>query len=60
VHELLRNPTGLSPAKEFILDRLASGGLSPKIARTFALEEIGAAYRFLESNEQFGKVIVKV
>lgn len=60
VHELLRNPAGLSVAKEFILDRLASGELSPKIARTFALEEIGAAYRFLESNEQFGKVVVKV
>lgn len=60
VHELLRNPGSLSIAKEFILKRIASGDLVPKIARTFPFEEITAAYRFLESNAQFGKVVVKI
>jgi NADPH:quinone reductase-like Zn-dependent oxidoreductase len=60
VHEIVRSPTSLARAQKFILERLGSGELSPTIARTFPLEEISAAYRFLESNEQFGKVVVSL
>ena len=39
---------------------LASGQLKPVIARTFPLEQIQEATRFLESNAQIGKVVVNV
>ncbi|RUU60495.1 zinc-binding dehydrogenase, partial [Mesorhizobium sp. M2C.T.Ca.TU.002.02.1.1] len=47
-------------AQRFILDGLASGALKPVIARTFPFNEIVEAHRFLESGEQFGKVVVTV
>ncbi len=58
VHELVRDPGALARAKECILKGLASGDLRPTIARTFPLEAIVDAHRFLESNAQFGKVVV--
>lgn len=60
VHELLADPRRLEPAKAFILDGLASGDLKPVIARTFQFDQIVEAHRFLESNEQFGKIVVTV
>lgn len=60
VHELVRDPGALGRAKECILKGLASDDLRPTIARTFPLEEIVDAHRFLESNAQFGKVIVTI
>lgn len=58
VHEVVRNPVLLTAAKEFILKGLAQGHLWPVIARTFPFEDIVEAHRFLESNEQFGKIVV--
>ncbi len=60
VHELIRDPAALETAKAFILQRLATGALRPTISRTFELDDIRSAYRFLESGEQFGKVVVTV
>lgn len=60
VHEIVRDPAQLAAAKAFILDGLADGALKPIIARTFPFEEIVAAHRFLESNVQFGKIVVTV
>jgi NADPH:quinone reductase-like Zn-dependent oxidoreductase len=50
----------LERAKTFIIKGLASGLLKPIIARTFRLEQIQEAMRFLESNAQIGKVVVNV
>lgn len=47
-------------AKEFVLQGLASGHFSPRIARTFPFERIVEAHRFLEANAQVGKVVVTV
>lgn len=58
VHEITGNPARLAAAKAFILDGLNDGSLKPIIARTFPFEEIGEAHRYLEANEQFGKVVV--
>ena len=33
--------------------------LKPVVDRVYPLAEIGAAHRYLENKEQFGKVIVK-
>ncbi|WP_433740438.1 zinc-dependent alcohol dehydrogenase family protein [Pseudomonas putida] len=58
--EIVSDPATLSRAKTFILDGLASGALSPIIAKTFSLDDIQAAHRFLEANQQIGKVVVTV
>ncbi|BCH22342.1 alcohol dehydrogenase [Mesorhizobium sp. L-8-10] len=58
VHEVVRDRSRLEAAKAFILDGLGSGALKPVIARTFAFDEIVEAHRFLESNDQFGKIVV--
>lgn len=58
VHEITGDPARLEAAKAFVLDGLRSGALQPVIARTFPFEQIVEAHRFLESNEQFGKVVV--
>ncbi|MCA1492289.1 zinc-dependent alcohol dehydrogenase family protein [Sinorhizobium alkalisoli] len=60
VHEVIGDPARLEAAKAFILDGLISGTLQPVIARTFAFDQIVEAHRFLESNEQFGKIVVTV
>ncbi len=58
VHEIIGDPARLKAAKAFILDGLMSGSLRPVIAKTFPFEQIVEAHRFLESNEQFGKIVV--
>ncbi|TIL32466.1 MAG: NADPH:quinone reductase [Mesorhizobium sp.] len=60
VHEIVRDPVKLEAAKTFILGGLKTGELKPVIAKTFAFEQIVEAHRYLESNEQFGKVVVSV
>ncbi|MER9018188.1 zinc-dependent alcohol dehydrogenase family protein [Mesorhizobium sp. M0898] len=60
VHEIVRDPVRLQAAKAFILDGLSSGSLKPAIARTFPFDQIVEAHRYLESNEQFGKIVVTV
>jgi NADPH:quinone reductase-like Zn-dependent oxidoreductase len=58
VHEITGDPARLAAAKAFILGGLSDGSLKPIIARTFPFEQIVEAHRYLESNEQFGKIIV--
>jgi len=49
----------LKAAAEWIAKGLASGALKPVIAKTFPLEKIVEAHEYLESNQQFGKIIVR-
>jgi NADPH:quinone reductase-like Zn-dependent oxidoreductase len=58
--EITNNEGALERAKAFITKGLSSGQLKPVIARTFTLEQIQEATRFLESNAQIGKVVVNV
>ncbi|MCY1287112.1 Quinone oxidoreductase 1 [compost metagenome] len=58
--EIVSDPEALSRAKAFIVEGLESGALRPIIARTFALKDIQEAHRFLEANQQVGKVVVTV
>jgi NADPH:quinone reductase-like Zn-dependent oxidoreductase len=51
-------PDRFARAQELILRGLAQGRLRPVIAKTFPLENIVDAHRYLESNEQVGKIIV--
>lgn len=58
VHEILRDPVRLAAARAYILRGVASGTLRPMVAKAFPFERIADAHRYLESNEQFGKVVV--
>ncbi|HET8728411.1 MAG TPA: zinc-dependent alcohol dehydrogenase family protein [Alphaproteobacteria bacterium] len=60
VHEVIGDPARLEAAKAFVLDGLTSGSLQPVIAKTFPFDQIVEAHRFLESNEQLGKIVVTV
>ena len=58
--EIWNHPHRFAAAQEKILLGLAGGHLRPVIARTFeGLEAIPEANRFLESNQQVGKVVVR-
>ncbi|RUZ77342.1 NADPH:quinone reductase [Mesorhizobium sp. M7A.F.Ca.US.006.01.1.1] len=60
VQEITGNPAKLEAAKAFILEGLEVGTLKPIIDRTFAFDQIVEAHRYLESNEQFGKIVVTI
>ena len=47
-------------AVEFVLKGLESGALKPVIDRTFAFDEMVDVHRYLETNGQFGKIVVTV
>jgi NADPH:quinone reductase-like Zn-dependent oxidoreductase len=55
-----RDDQKLAQLKRFVSEGLARGALRPAIARTFALDDIAIAHRFIESGEQIGKTVVTV
>ena len=44
--------------KRYIYDRLANGSLKPRVDRLFRFEEVVDAYKYLESNQQIGKIVI--
>lgn len=52
------HPERFARARDLVLRGLAEKKLKPVIARVFALDQIVEAHRFLESNEQLGKIVV--
>jgi NADPH:quinone reductase-like Zn-dependent oxidoreductase len=58
--EVTGDPARLNAGKRFIVDGLATGALKPVIAKTFRLEDIVEAHRYMESNAQIGKIVVTV
>lgn len=60
VHEIIRDRARLEAGKAFILEGVKAGKLRPVIDRSFGLNDIVAAHVFLESNQQFGKIVVTV
>ncbi|CAN7625220.1 zinc-dependent alcohol dehydrogenase family protein [Phyllobacterium sp. LjRoot231] len=58
--DVVRDRKQLDRAKRFILDGLASGVLKPIIDKVFSFEQIVEAHHYLESNQQFGKIVVTV
>ena len=60
LREITPFPERLAAAKKYIYDRLADGRFVPKIAKKFAYKDTADAYRYLESNQQVGKVVITV
>jgi len=58
--EIVKNPDRLACGKQFIYNGLESGVLKPVIDRTFPLESIVEAHRYMESNQQKGKIVITV
>jgi NADPH:quinone reductase-like Zn-dependent oxidoreductase len=53
-------PERYARGQELVLRGLADGHLKPVIAKTFPFERIVEAHRYLESNQQLGKIVVTV
>lgn len=58
VHETTRDPERLRRAVAFVSSGLRSGAFRPVVDRTFTLDEIVEAHRYLEANTHTGKVVV--
>jgi NADPH:quinone reductase-like Zn-dependent oxidoreductase len=58
--EFTTDPWRLETLKEYIVGGLTSGKLKPIVAKTFSLDQIVDAHRYLESNAQIGKIVVTV
>ena len=58
--EIVKNHERLARGKQFIYNGLESGALKPIIDSTFPLESIVEAHRHMESNQQKGKIVVRV
>lgn len=56
--EITSDPARMERAKRFVYDGLAAGDLKPVVARTFGLADIVEAHRYMESNQQIGKIVV--
>jgi NADPH:quinone reductase-like Zn-dependent oxidoreductase len=59
--ECTTEPAARERAKRYVHEGLESRALTPIIDPTeFTLDDIGDAHRYLESNQQFGKIVVNV
>jgi len=60
VFEIIHDPARFERARRFVEDGPARGILKPTIAKTFPFEQIVESHRYLEANEQVGKIVVTV
>jgi NADPH:quinone reductase-like Zn-dependent oxidoreductase len=60
VFEIIHDPQRFERARLFVEGGLRESWLAPKIAKTFPFDQIVDAHRYLEANEQVGKVVVTV
>lgn len=60
VHETTRAQERLRRAEAFVSSGLRTGAFQPTVDRTFDLDEIVAAHRYMEAGTQVGKIVVTV
>ena len=58
LYDTMRLPEKRAACFAFVHDEVASGALKPIIDRTFPLEHIVDAHRYMETNAQRGKIVV--
>ncbi len=58
--EITTDAEKMARAKSFVTEGLRSGKLKPVIDKTFTLDDIADAHRYMEANGQTGKIIVTV
>jgi NADPH:quinone reductase-like Zn-dependent oxidoreductase len=54
----MKTPGRFNPMKRYVYEHLANGSFEPHVDRTFPFEQAADAYRYLESNQQVGKVVI--
>jgi len=54
----MTTPERFDRMKRYVYEHLANGSFKPRVDRTFPFEQAAAAYRYLESNQQVGKVVI--
>jgi NADPH:quinone reductase-like Zn-dependent oxidoreductase len=59
MHQMNR-PERFDRMKRYVYERLANGSFKPRVDRTFPFEQVADAYRYLESNQQVGKVVIAI
>jgi NADPH:quinone reductase-like Zn-dependent oxidoreductase len=60
LREVLFDPKLRPKAQQYVFDHLEAGDFRPRIDRVFPFSEIVEAHRYMESNEQIGKIVVTV
>lgn len=60
VFEVIHDARRFAAARAFVEGGLRAGTLRPVVARTFDFEQMVEAHRFMESNQQVGKIVVTV
>jgi NADPH:quinone reductase-like Zn-dependent oxidoreductase len=60
LRELFADPKLRAKAQQYVFDHVKAGHFKPRIDRTFPFAEIVQAHRYMESNEQIGKIVVTV
>jgi NADPH:quinone reductase-like Zn-dependent oxidoreductase len=58
--DFVHRPEELPEAKAFLDALLGKGLLRPTIHKVFAFDEVVAAHHYMESNSQFGKIVLTV
>ena len=60
LREVLSVPNLRAKAEQYVFDHVQAGSFKPRIDRVFPFAEIVEAHRYMESNEQIGKIVVTV
>ena len=60
VRQILTRPDRLERGLAFVRAGLASGALSPFVAKLFSLQDVVEAHRYMESNSHIGKIVLTV
>ncbi|MFF3645704.1 zinc-dependent alcohol dehydrogenase family protein [Streptomyces sp. NPDC002564] len=60
LHETTRDARRLRRAEAFVSSGLSTGAFRPVVDRTFRLDEIVEAHRYMEAGAQVGKIVVTV
>ena len=60
VREILFTPDVKAKAQQYVFDHIETGDFKPRIDRVFPFAQIVEAHRYMESNQQIGKIVVTV
>jgi NADPH:quinone reductase-like Zn-dependent oxidoreductase len=60
LREVLSVPKLRAKAQQYVFDHIQAGSFKPRIDRVFPFGEIVQAHRYMEANEQIGKIVVTV
>ena len=60
LREIFSDPKLKAKAEQYVFDHVTAGRFKPRIDRVFPFAEIVEAHRYMESNQQIGKIVVTV